>query len=165
MHLFATRPTNTTRNRCSVGSCKQQRGVFISLSRHGSPQSFIFHCCCLFFSAERCLDGWCFKQDIRELLRRAQGKRVTAATNSNARSSRSHMVVEVCVSQESKLDGQKMVSTLNLVDLAGSERVSVSGSIGERCADVCVRVFSHIPSFCTITIVRMPLLDTSVFPG
>ena len=58
--------------------------------------------------------------------------RTVAATNMNATSSRSHMIVTIYFDQVTTHDdGQstRKSSEINLVDLAGSERVSSTGEL------------------------------------
>eukprot|EP01062_Namystynia_karyoxenos_P049471 TRINITY_DN3789_c1_g1_i1.p1 TRINITY_DN3789_c1_g1~~TRINITY_DN3789_c1_g1_i1.p1 ORF type:complete len:1109 (+),score=301.27 TRINITY_DN3789_c1_g1_i1:78-3329(+) len=69
--------------------------------------------------------------EVEQLLRTAQGRRSTAATELNAVSSRSHLVLQVMVTTYSP-EGLGRRGTLNLVDLAGSERVRDSGVTGDR---------------------------------
>lgn len=57
-------------------------------------------------------------------LRMAAGKRASASTAMNARSSRSHSVFRIQMIGSNKRTGDSSTSTLNLVDLAGSERLS-----------------------------------------
>ena len=58
--------------------------------------------------------------------------RVTASTNMNDTSSRSHAVFTLLFTQASFIDGvpSEKCSKLNLVDLAGSERLSATGATG-----------------------------------
>jgi kinesin family member C1 len=71
-------------------------------------------------------------KDVRSLMEVALAARSTAATNSNANSSRSHCVFTLKITMEHKAAGLKRSGILNLVDLAGSERVSKSGAEGQR---------------------------------
>jgi len=57
-------------------------------------------------------------QEAEEVLLSAMKNRRIAATKGNVNSSRSHMIITVCVTSEHH------TAQLNLVDLAGSERVS-----------------------------------------
>ena len=70
--------------------------------------------------------------DIAPLLARAARQRRTAATNCNARSSRSHSVFRLAVSGRHAESGEERTSRINLIDLAGSERLAVSGATGDR---------------------------------
>ena len=60
--------------------------------------------------------------------------RATAATGMNDKSSRSHSVVTIILTQTRTEEGEEMnkVSRINLIDLAGSERSSVAQTSGER---------------------------------
>ncbi|KAI8373833.1 kinesin motor domain-containing protein [Blakeslea trispora] len=66
-----------------------------------------------------------------EIMKRGVKKRMTAATNCNEKSSRSHCIFTITVHQSMKrTSGEEMILTgkLNLVDLAGSENSRTSGS-------------------------------------
>jgi hypothetical protein len=66
---------------------------------------------------------------VQRVLQHAKQRRVTARTNMNACSSRSHSIVQItCVG------GSFCSGRLNLVDLAGSERLGRSGSDGDAVA-------------------------------
>jgi len=69
---------------------------------------------------------------VHALLRRARRERHVAATNCNARSSRSHAVFQLFLSGRRASTGEEVQGLLSLVDLAGSERVEKSGAAGER---------------------------------
>jgi len=56
--------------------------------------------------------------------------RITAATTANERSSRSHSIFSILITQ--KLDGVTCTSRANLVDLAGSERVAHTNATGHQ---------------------------------
>jgi kinesin family member C1 len=71
-------------------------------------------------------------EDAKKLLAQALSKRSTAATLSNAESSRSHSVFRMYIKGRNSTSGQELSGVLNLVDLAGSERVKASGAEGER---------------------------------
>lgn len=58
--------------------------------------------------------------------------RKTAATNMNATSSRSHLVLSIIVNVRNKQTKQRTMGKLSLVDLAGSERVSKTGASADR---------------------------------
>ncbi|KAL9648723.1 hypothetical protein ABK040_003661 [Willaertia magna] len=60
----------------------------------------------------------------------AQKNRAVACTNQNARSSRSHFIVQINVMKqdESNEEGNTSVSTLYLIDLAGSEKISTNSN-------------------------------------
>ena len=79
-------------------------------------------------------------QAIGALMAQASARRVVAATNMNATSSRSHAICTLRV--EGLLNGSddgtsngdetKFSSKLTLVDLAGSERIKKTGAVGAR---------------------------------
>jgi hypothetical protein len=58
--------------------------------------------------------------------------RVTAATNSNAESSRAHAVMIFTINKNIITEGTVISSQLYLVDLCGSERISKTGAVEER---------------------------------
>lgn len=66
------------------------------------------------------------------LITKAAKNRATAATRSNAESSRSHSIFRLYINAKNASTGQSLRGLLNLVDLAGSERVKVSGAEGVR---------------------------------
>lgn len=63
-------------------------------------------------------------EKLLEIVRRGDAARKTASTDFNARSSRSHAIVQIVV-EAKKRNGGRRLSTLNLIDLAGSERAAV----------------------------------------
>ena len=70
---------------------------------------------------------------IHALLEKGNKYRTTAATKMNARSSRSHAILTLYLTQKHEFtDGtsKEFTSRINLVDLAGSERVASSGVSG-----------------------------------
>ena len=69
-------------------------------------------------------------EELMALLELGQSNRKTAATNMNARSSRSHCVLIVTVTTKTR-DGTVRVGKLNLADLAGSEKVKSTGATGQ----------------------------------
>lgn len=74
-------------------------------------------------------------EDMRELLRLCaiiESTRVSGSTEMNTRSSRSHCVVQLELTQTHVTSGQTMKSKFLLVDLAGSERLKKSNSTGQR---------------------------------
>ncbi|CAK8999432.1 unnamed protein product [Durusdinium trenchii] len=84
--------------------------------------------------------------DVKSLLDFGTKKRVTAATNMNAGSSRSHAVFTIRAQRltgpkpttgNKKDDRKSLSSRVNLVDLAGSERVAKSGADGLRLREGC----------------------------
>lgn len=71
--------------------------------------------------------------DVGRLMEEAAGRRVTAATQMNAVSSRSHAICTLHVSGILSNEGNnKFASKLTLVDLAGSERSKKTGAQGDR---------------------------------
>ena len=65
-------------------------------------------------------------------IHQALNHRVTASTNMNSGSSRSHAIIQISVEHLDEVQGRKMSATLSLVDLAGSERVERSGAQGQQ---------------------------------
>ena len=90
-------------------------------------------------------------KDVIKLLKKGNENRSTAATEMNAHSSRSHMVLSVSVScGVTREDPTK--GTLYLVDLAGSERARESGveranlkGVTGNVMEALDRKASHIP--------------------
>ncbi|KAG7367206.1 kinesin motor domain containing protein [Nitzschia inconspicua] len=68
--------------------------------------------------------------EVFKILKTAEKRRCVKATNSNATSSRSHLVFSIEYSVTSKDGSSNQVGKLNVCDLAGSERVSKSGATG-----------------------------------
>jgi centromeric protein E len=71
--------------------------------------------------------------DVHALLQRGNAARAVAATNMNATSSRSHMIVAFRIAQSLPIDAdtcREVRAVINLVDLAGSERATKSGAEG-----------------------------------
>lgn len=66
-------------------------------------------------------------QEVMDVLALAQSRRYVKATNSNAESSRSHMIFTLHFKVNMK-GGISREGKLNIVDLAGSERLSKSGA-------------------------------------
>ncbi|CAJ1381316.1 unnamed protein product [Effrenium voratum] len=80
--------------------------------------------------------------DVKKLMDFGTKKRVTAATNMNAGSSRSHAVFTIRAqrltgTKPGKKDRKSLSSRVNLVDLAGSERIAKSGADGLRLREGC----------------------------
>ncbi len=73
--------------------------------------------------------------DLLALVREGLGNRVTASTEANAQSSRSHAILTTRIMQRHLDTGRLSVSTLDLVDLAGSEKVSKTGASGDRLVE------------------------------
>jgi kinesin family protein C2/C3 len=69
-------------------------------------------------------------QNVIDLLSVADRNRSSASTNMNEHSSRSHMMLTVNITSESRSTGIATRGKLNLVDLAGSERINKSGATG-----------------------------------
>ncbi len=69
-------------------------------------------------------------KDMLKVMRRGDANRITAETDMNERSSRSHSVFVVTVTQIEKVKQTRRSSKLFLVDLAGSEQVDRSGATG-----------------------------------
>jgi kinesin family protein C1 len=67
------------------------------------------------------------KDEVMHVLDKAQKRRCVKATNSNAESSRSHMLFTIHFIVESK-DGVSRAGKLHICDLAGSERLNKSGT-------------------------------------
>ncbi|XP_005349033.1 kinesin-like protein KIF28P [Microtus ochrogaster] len=69
---------------------------------------------------------------IEKLMEQASKTRMTASTNMNASSSRSHMVITIQLKQVFLDTALTKQSSINMVDLAGSERQKSSGAEGDR---------------------------------
>ncbi|KAH0573457.1 Kinesin-like protein [Spironucleus salmonicida] len=69
-------------------------------------------------------------KQAQKLIFIGQNSRITATTQANERSSRSHAILTVYLTQFES--NSKIVSKLNLVDLAGSERLKSSGVSGQQ---------------------------------
>ncbi|XP_057625354.1 kinesin-like protein KIF28 [Chionomys nivalis] len=69
---------------------------------------------------------------IEKLMEQASKTRMTASTNMNASSSRSHMVITIQFKQVFLDTALTKQSSINMVDLAGSERQKSSGAEGDR---------------------------------
>ncbi|ERE73568.1 kinesin-like protein KIF13A [Cricetulus griseus] len=69
---------------------------------------------------------------IEKLMEQGSKIRMTASTNMNASSSRSHMVITIQLKQVFLDMALTKQSSINMVDLAGSERQKSSGSEGDR---------------------------------
>jgi len=65
-----------------------------------------------------------------ELLKRAVPLRVTAETNMNKRSSRSHSIFQLHIEGHNTITKQSIQGLLNFIDLAGSEKLDSSGVKG-----------------------------------
>ncbi|KAF1745011.1 hypothetical protein MXB_509, partial [Myxobolus squamalis] len=76
--------------------------------------------------------------DVLRKLSEGTKSRITASTNMNLTSSRSHAIFTLIVTQiKNELDelSTKLSSKFHLVDLAGSERLSRTGAIGDRAKE------------------------------
>lgn len=74
-------------------------------------------------------------QDVAYWINIAQKRRLTACTNMNQKSSRSHTIFTLNITQDKDLDEefkQSITSKVNIVDLAGSERTHVVNATGVR---------------------------------
>eukprot|EP01063_Lacrimia_lanifica_P024541 TRINITY_DN3241_c0_g1_i1.p1 TRINITY_DN3241_c0_g1~~TRINITY_DN3241_c0_g1_i1.p1 ORF type:complete len:1273 (+),score=358.79 TRINITY_DN3241_c0_g1_i1:212-3820(+) len=73
------------------------------------------------------------RRSMMKIIAEGAKARKVAFTRQNACSSRSHAVISVTLTQQSRSDASMpaTVSRMSLVDLAGSERVSRSGSVGQ----------------------------------
>ena len=69
--------------------------------------------------------------DVLQLIADASANRTRAATNMNATSSRSHMLMSLKLAAKVQ-DGSARVSKLHFADLAGSEKVRKTGVSGDR---------------------------------
>jgi len=69
------------------------------------------------------------------LIDRGTKERAAAETKMNARSSRSHAIFQIQVTQLDAMKGTQKVATINLVDLAGSERIQDSGVKGQALVE------------------------------
>jgi len=69
--------------------------------------------------------------EVYQLISIAQNYRSVASTNMNERSSRSHMIFILTVSQDNTADLSAKTGKLYLVDLAGSEKISKTGAEGK----------------------------------
>jgi hypothetical protein len=71
-------------------------------------------------------------EELLVLVREGLSNRVTAKTNANVESSRSHAILTTKIIMKDLLTSELKISTLHLVDLAGSEKVSKTGADGTR---------------------------------
>lgn len=74
-------------------------------------------------------------QDVVYWINLAQKRRLTACTSMNQKSSRSHTIFTLVITQDKDLDEefkQSITSKVNIVDLAGSERTHVVNATGKR---------------------------------
>merc|ERR1719226_215666 len=73
-------------------------------------------------------------EEVEHLLTTGSANRQMAATDMNAHSSRSHLLVQIYGSV-TNTEGKKTQSCITLVDLAGSERLAKSGVEGDRARE------------------------------
>jgi hypothetical protein len=71
-------------------------------------------------------------KEVLEILELGARNRVTAATNSNLESSRSHALLVLTIDKHQLLEGKLKTSQVYLVDLCGSEKVSKTGATDLR---------------------------------
>ncbi|CAG9317839.1 unnamed protein product [Blepharisma stoltei] len=71
-------------------------------------------------------------EEVYELLEYGNSNRVVGFTRMNERSSRSHSIFTLTVSQTNTVDLSQKSGKLHLIDLAGSEKVSKTGAEGTR---------------------------------
>lgn len=74
--------------------------------------------------------------DVFELLRIGTENRQVSCNKMNAKSSRSHTMFSLTITQNNALDMSARVGRLYLVDLAGSERVTKTGAEGQRLQEL-----------------------------
>lgn len=74
--------------------------------------------------------------DIYELLRIGTENRQVSCNKMNARSSRSHTIFSLTITQNNALDLSAKVGKMSLVDLAGSERVAKTNAEGLRLKEL-----------------------------
>ena len=72
------------------------------------------------------------EEDVFEIMEVGNKNREVGYTHMNAKSSRSHVIFVMTITQENKLDYTAKTSKLYMVDLAGSEKVSKTGAQGKR---------------------------------
>lgn len=70
-------------------------------------------------------------EEVYELIEIARNSRAIASTNMNERSSRSHMIFLLTISQNNIDDMSAKTGKLYLVDLAGSEKIGKTGAEGK----------------------------------
>ena len=74
--------------------------------------------------------------DVFELLRIGTENRQVSCNKMNSRSSRSHTIFSLTVTQNNSLDMTARIGRLYLVDLAGSERIVKTGAEGQRMKEL-----------------------------
>lgn len=70
-------------------------------------------------------------EEVYKLIEKARNHRAIAATNMNERSSRSHLIFIITISQNNLEDLSAKTGRLYLVDLAGSEKIGKTGAEGK----------------------------------
>jgi hypothetical protein len=71
----------------------------------------------------------------KNLIDRGTKERAAAETKMNARSSRSHAIFQIQITQNDAMKGTQRVSCINLVDLAGSEKIKLSQVTGQQLTE------------------------------
>ncbi len=79
--------------------------------------------------------------EVLSVMRKGEGNRSIAATKMNAKSSRSHAVFLLTVTQRNRETNSRKSSKLVMVDLAGSEKVGKTGAHGLTLLQVFVVYF------------------------
>ncbi|MFT7809049.1 kinesin-like protein KIF14 isoform X2 [Arapaima gigas] len=111
---------------------QSQKKLPLRVREHPVFGPYIFHNCNFFFFF---LNTGCFYQGWLEL---GNKQRATAATGMNDKSSRSHSVFTLIMTQtktefvEEEEHDHRTISRINLVDLAGSERCTSAQTSGDR---------------------------------
>lgn len=70
-------------------------------------------------------------ENLAQVVMQGLSQRKVKATNMNADSSRSHLMLLIAITMVDKSTGRKRAGKITIVDLAGSERLSKSGVTGE----------------------------------
>lgn len=70
--------------------------------------------------------------ELEAIVEKGMERRVTAGTNMNAESSRSHLILSIIIEATNYQTQNLLKGKLSFVDLAGSERIKKSGSTGEQ---------------------------------
>eukprot|EP00271_Cylindrocystis_brebissonii_P011446 TRINITY_DN290_c0_g1_i1.p1 TRINITY_DN290_c0_g1~~TRINITY_DN290_c0_g1_i1.p1 ORF type:complete len:1371 (-),score=418.39 TRINITY_DN290_c0_g1_i1:1882-5994(-) len=71
-------------------------------------------------------------EELQAIVAKGMERRVTAGTNMNAESSRSHLILSIIIEATNFQTQNLLKGKLSFVDLAGSERIKKSGSSGEQ---------------------------------
>jgi hypothetical protein len=77
-------------------------------------------------------------QELIRVMEKGIKSRSTSATQMNAESSRSHLIMMMVIRSTNRRSGETIRGKLTLVDLAGSERVDKSGAEGQRLKEAAV---------------------------